>query len=231
MSVIVITCLCLTTQAIPYSDEVPLEDSSLTTTTTSWNPKDSPDETLTTTAVQDSLAFKDTEKKHSTTTTTNKPSLIRVPLVPVSSQSAKSDAISIDNSNPKLKFNSKESPAILYDENYSVVLKSPSSPVVPYTVTNEVVNPKATGEDMEFLCHHYYKDEFVVSAQVQEQGCQLECVLLKSSGIHGSGFFDTSVTKVHTINEGQSCDKEVVSLFFSKIEFCETDVATAIPAK
>ena len=77
------------------------------------------------------------------------------------------------------------------------------------TVTNEV--SEKAHEDTEFLCHHYYKDEFVVSAHVTEAGCQLECVLLKSSGQHGGGFFDTSVRKQHNINEGQSCDGENVS--------------------
>ena len=60
----------------------------------------------------------------------------------------------------------------------------------------------------------------MVSAHVQEQGCRLECVLLKSSGVHGSGYFDTSVTKVHTINEGQSCDTEVVSILLLAWNFC-----------
>ena len=80
-------------------------------------------------------------------------------------------------------------------------------------VTNEV-SEKAF-EDLEFLCHHFYKDEFVVSAHVTEAGCQLECVLLKSSGAHGSSFFDTSVRKQHNINEGQTCDSENVSLPFA----------------
>ena len=77
------------------------------------------------------------------------------------------------------------------------------------TVTNEL--SEKGFEDMEFLCHHYYKDEFVVSAHVTEAGCQLECVFLTSSGLHGDGFFDTSVKKHHNINEGQSCDGENVS--------------------
>lgn len=77
------------------------------------------------------------------------------------------------------------------------------------TVTNEV--SEKSFEDLEFLCHHYYKDEFVVSAHVTEAGCQLECVFLTSSGLHGDGFFDTSVKKHHNINEGQSCDGENVS--------------------
>lgn len=77
------------------------------------------------------------------------------------------------------------------------------------TVTNEV--SEKTYEDMEFLCHHYYKDEFVVSAHVTEGGCQLECVFLKSSGLHGDSFFDTSVKKHHNINEGQNCDTGNVS--------------------
>lgn len=77
------------------------------------------------------------------------------------------------------------------------------------TVTNEV--SEKSFEDLEFLCHHYYKDEFVVSAHVTQSGCQLECVFLTSSGLHGDGFFDTSVKKHHNINEGQSCDGENVS--------------------
>jgi hypothetical protein len=84
-----------------------------------------------------------------------------------------------------------------------------ASPVVEETVTNEV--SEKNFEDMEFLCHHFYKDEFVVSAHVTESGCRLECVFLKSSGVHGSGFFDTSVRKDHNINEGQTCDPQNVS--------------------
>lgn len=77
------------------------------------------------------------------------------------------------------------------------------------TVTNEVSDKNL--EDLEFLCHHFYKDEFVVSAHVTEAGCRLECVFLTSSGLHGGGFFDTSVKKHHNINEGQTCDQENVS--------------------
>lgn len=66
-------------------------------------------------------------------------------------------------------------------------------------------------DQLEYLCHHYYPEEFVVSAEVLESGCRLECVLLKSSGDHGSNFFDASVTKVHNLNEGLSCDTELVS--------------------
>jgi hypothetical protein len=77
------------------------------------------------------------------------------------------------------------------------------------TVTNEVSEKRF--EDLEFLCHHYYKDELVVSAHVSEAGCQLECVFLTSSGLHGDGFFDKTVRKHHNINEGQGCDPENVS--------------------
>lgn len=85
-----------------------------------------------------------------------------------------------------------------------------ASPVVEETVTNEV--SEKNFEDMEFLCHHFYKDEFVVSAHVTESGCRLECVFLQSSGLHGSGFFDKSVRKHHNINEGQNCDPQNVSM-------------------
>lgn len=67
-------------------------------------------------------------------------------------------------------------------------------------------NKKTTdGEELEYLCHHFYKDEFVASAEVLEAGCQLECVLLQASGKHGQQFFDTSVTKFHNLNEGLEC--------------------------
>lgn len=67
-------------------------------------------------------------------------------------------------------------------------------------------------DQLEYLCQHYYPQEFIVSAEVLESGCRLECVLLKSSGDHGSNFFDASVTKVHNLNEGLSCDTELVRI-------------------
>lgn len=66
-------------------------------------------------------------------------------------------------------------------------------------------------EDLEYLCHHFYKDEFVVAAEVLEAGCLLECVLLQASGKHGQQFFDTSVTKFHHLNEGLECAARKVS--------------------
>lgn len=78
-------------------------------------------------------------------------------------------------------------------------------------VSNETSN-EIDLDQLEYLCHHYYPEEFVVSAEVLESGCRLECVLLKSSGDHGSNFFDASVTKVHNLNEGLSCDTELVSI-------------------
>ena len=77
-------------------------------------------------------------------------------------------------------------------------------------VANETYN-EIDLDQLEYLCHHYYPEEFVVSAEVLESGCRLECVLLKSSGDHGSNFFDASLTKVHNLNEGLSCDTELVS--------------------
>lgn len=88
-------------------------------------------------------------------------------------------------------------------------LLSVSAPAGVEPVTNDVTEKNF--EELEFLCHHYYKDEFVVSAHVMESGCLLECVFLRSSGQHGGGFFDTSVKKHHNINEGQSCDGANVS--------------------
>ena len=64
----------------------------------------------------------------------------------------------------------------------------------------------------EYLCQHYYPQEFIHSAKVLESGCQLECVLLKDSGDHGSNFVDTSMTKIHNLNEGLSCDTELVRI-------------------
>jgi hypothetical protein len=228
---ILLTTISRTAHALRVFDEIPLEDSSLTTTTMSDNPESTTGLLIDSRPVKEVLEIDPRFEN-------KKPSLIRVPLIPVrqviqpqsdhqsqsqeiksllTKQDSSKDSLNrelLNPSSPKQKFNSKDSP-----ETIPVVLKSPpptsflqSSSVVPYTVTNEVMSRTTSEEDLDFLCHHYYKDDFVVSAQVQEQGCRLECVLLKSSGVHGNGFFDTSVTKIHTINEGQSCDKDVVSL-------------------
>jgi len=87
-------------------------------------------------------------------------------------------------------------------------------PEITTTTINNKLSSKASTEDLEFLCHHFYKDEFVIAADVLESGCKLECVFLKSSGDHGSNFFDSSVVKVHTLNEGAECDNHKVFLLF-----------------
>jgi len=84
-----------------------------------------------------------------------------------------------------------------------ILTKSP----LPFTVTNEVYRDPL--EDLQFLCHHYHQDEFVISAHIHEQGCRLECVFLKSSGTSGDSFLDDSESRIHNINEGQSCDPEM----------------------
>lgn len=78
--------------------------------------------------------------------------------------------------------------------------------------TNNTSSNEIDLDQLEYLCQHYYPQEFIVSAEVLESGCRLECVLLKSSGDHGSNFFDASVTKVHNLNEGLSCDTELVRI-------------------
>lgn len=245
---LVIICLSwsvLQTEAIPFSDEIPVDGGdeatglpSMTTTLSNLNVKDEVplDEarltghTTTVSVPVHSTTIKDSDKKSVKQEVlepkTSRP-LIRVGLSSSPGQSFKTQTFSEDglrssSSGSKHKFNAKDSPTLLYDDDQvtPLVLKSSSrDSVVPYTVTNEVVKSDASQDDLEFLCHHYYKDEFVVSAHVQEQGCRLECVLLKSSGVHGSGYFDTSVTKVHTINEGQSCDTEVVSVLLLALYF------------
>ena len=85
-----------------------------------------------------------------------------------------------------------------------------ASPVVSNDSSNEI-----DFQGLEYLCNHFYKDEFVISAQVQESGCRLECVILQSTRSYGSSHFDTSVAKVQNINEGLTCNPEIVSHLFS----------------
>lgn len=140
----------------------------------------------------------------STTTTTvshlvkRQPS--RGPYIPSTTSVSSSTPIAADEDKRK---------AIIKDADHGirpiVLAKSP----LPFTVTNEVYRDPL--EDLQFLCHHYHQNEFVIAAHVQEQGCRLECVFLKSSGTHGDSFFDASESRTHNINEGQSCDPEMVS--------------------
>ncbi|KAI1280577.1 hypothetical protein HDE_13473 [Halotydeus destructor] len=72
------------------------------------------------------------------------------------------------------------------------------------------VEPKIVPEDNEYLCHHYYKDDFVISEEIVQSGCKLECVLLGATGSHGANFFDATQVKEHPLNEGLKCGERQI---------------------
>lgn len=67
-------------------------------------------------------------------------------------------------------------------------------------------------ESIEYLCHLYYKDRLIFSSEVLESGCELECILLKSSGKFGPHFYDDSEVKTHVLEDGFKCDDDKVRI-------------------